>query len=147
MGVDYWGNCFSSADLLEDVWMMVRAVVFVMQTDLEVRFTRLAQRFVGETCMMSMSQFHHPAMQEIVNMGLPVLPFVLREIKDGASGTDWLIAVRKITGKDGPFIPKNEYGRVAILKRKYLEWAIAEGYEIAEGASPVRPFWQAANNG
>ena len=76
-------------------------------------------------------------------MGLPVLPYILREIRDAHSGTDWLIAIRAITGKGGPPISEDERGRVAILKRRYLDWAIAEGHQVAATESKVRPFWEA----
>lgn len=99
--------------------------------DLEARFIRLAKRFYKDTLFCSMPMAHHPAMREIVSIGLPVLPLILREISHEGSGTDWLSAIREITGKPGPCIPESQRGRVQFLKSRYLEWARSEGYSVA----------------
>lgn len=107
-----------------------------IQLDPEIRFTRLAQRFMRDTAHMSFTQTQHPAYREVVSMGITALPYILRDLSR-FGGAEWIPAIREITGKPGPEIAENERGRVPILKRKYLAWALAEGYEVAEGESPV----------
>lgn len=67
---------------------------------IEERFHRLASVWRAETAYVSSSSelVGHPAFREIVGMGVPVIPLLLRELEN--RGGHWHRALREITGAD-----------------------------------------------
>ena len=99
----------------------------------ERQFRALAEQYYRETMFRSCFQYDHPAMQEIIKMGKPALPFIFREIEGGAS--DWYYAIRQITGEEPQSIAKEDAGVVEVLSAKYLQWGKEKGYTGASHTS------------
>ena len=67
---------------------------------LEQRFLELAGRWREETQFHSFlaDKLAHPAYREIVAMGEPAVPWILRELRAGRG--HWIEALEQITGED-----------------------------------------------
>jgi hypothetical protein len=92
----------------------------------EERFRRLAadwQRATGHLSSMTAAS-HHPAYQEIINLGPEVLPYLLRDLEENE--THWFIALRKITGINP--IPSSASGNVPKMVEAWLQWARENGH-------------------
>ena len=94
--------------------------------ELRETFARLADRWEEETIFLSFSDqaAAHPAHQEIVSMGEPVVPFILERMQ--AQGGHWFHTLRAITGAN-PVLPADR-GRVEAMKASWLEWGKRNGY-------------------
>ena len=90
------------------------------------RFNQLADQYEIETVFMSNSWHasNHPAYQEIISMGEPAVPLILKRMQ--AEGGHWFIALRTITGAN-PVKP-DDRGKIAIMQASWLEWGEANGY-------------------
>ena len=93
--------------------------------DLE-RFQELADRWEKETVLLSDSDqaANHPAHQEIVNFGTPVVPLVLERMR--TQGGHWFRALHDITGAD-PVKPTDR-GNVVAMEESWLHWGADNGY-------------------
>jgi hypothetical protein len=93
----------------------------------EQRFRRLADAWLAETAFVSSSSevVAHPAFEEIVKMGRPVIPFVLRELENGPG--HWHRALRRITGID--LATDDNRGDSRKLAEAWLRWGRAQDYE------------------
>ena len=60
----------------------------------------------------------HPAYQQIIGMGRPVLPLIFRNLEE--TGGHWFWALREITGED-PVKPE-EWGNIAAMTARWLAW-------------------------
>ena len=69
-------------------------------SDLEQRFLELAEQWQEETRFHSFlaDKFAHPAYREIIAMGQPAVPWILRELRAGRG--HWIEALERITGED-----------------------------------------------
>ncbi len=94
---------------------------------LEERFRRLAATWGRATAYLSSmtEASNHPAYQEIIGLGLPVVPLLLRDME--ANHTHWFRALREITGVSP--IPKSAAGNVPKMVEVWLEWGKANGYQ------------------
>src|SRR5437870_13520432 len=94
---------------------------------IEEKFQRLATAWRAETDYVSSSSdlVAHPAFQEIVAMGPPVIPLLLRELENRTG--QWHRALRQITGAD----PRPAAGRgdVEQAAKAWLRWGKEQGYE------------------
>ena len=90
------------------------------------RFDELADRWERETVFLSRIDLaiKHPAHQEIVAMGEPVVPLILERMRK--KGGHWFTALRDLTGAD-PIQPA-ERGYVSAMQEAWLEWGEANGY-------------------
>ena len=61
----------------------------------------------------------HPAYQEIIGLGLPVLPLILAELQTDPD--HWFWALRAITGVDP--VPEQHLGDLQLMARDWLNWA------------------------
>src|SRR5258708_13199003 len=68
--------------------------------DTDTRFKRLAQQWKDDTKYSSSISRNsmHPAYQQIIGMGEPVVPVLLRELEQRPD--HWFCALRTITGRD-----------------------------------------------
>lgn len=67
-------------------------------------FHALARRWKEETEFLSSpDMFAHPAYQQIIGLGRPAAPLLLRDLE--ATGAHWFWALREITGEN-PVPPK-----------------------------------------
>ncbi len=90
------------------------------------RFQELADRWQEETVFLSNSSRinAHPALQEIISMGRPVVPLILERMR--SQGGHWFSALREITNAN--LVPPADRGRVEAMKASWLEWGERNGY-------------------
>src|SRR5947209_2933399 len=94
---------------------------------LEERFRRLAEVWNRETAYLSsMSEASsHPAYQEIIRLGPPVVPLLLRDLQD--NHTHWFAALHAITGAQP--IAKDLAANIPKMVEGWLRWAKKNGYQ------------------
>jgi hypothetical protein len=92
----------------------------------EERFRRLEATWTAETGYLSSYPdiVAHPAFQEIIRMGEPVVPLMLRDLEERPRL--WVWALPEITGT-GP-VPPAEGGNIAKMSEAWLRWGRAKGY-------------------
>ena len=84
------------------------------------RFRELADQWESETILLSNSNqaAKHPAHQEIISMGEPVVPLILERMQ--SQGGHWFHALREITNTN-PVKPEDR-GNVGAMQAAWLEW-------------------------
>jgi hypothetical protein len=94
---------------------------------LKARFDQLAKAWLTETAFVSSSDdlVAHPAFQEIVRMGSPVIPLLLHELEAGTG--HWHRALTRITGADP--VPAADRGNIAKVRAAWLQWGKEQGFE------------------
>jgi hypothetical protein len=94
---------------------------------IEEKFRRLASVWRAETAYVSSSSdlVAHPAFREIVGMGPPVVPLLLRELENRTG--HWHRALRQITGTDP--VPPADRGNIDKSAEAWLRWGKEQGYE------------------
>ena len=90
------------------------------------RFRKLADQWEYETVLLSSTEqvTEHPAHQEIVSMGEPVVPLILDRMQ--SQGGHWFHALRDITGAD-PVDP-DDRGNVPAMQEAWLDWGERNGF-------------------
>lgn len=93
----------------------------------EEKFRRLASVWRAQTAYVSSSSdlVAHPAFREIVGMGSPVIPFLLRELEN--HNGHWHRALRQITGADP--VPPADRGNIDKAVEAWLRWGKEQGYQ------------------
>ncbi len=93
----------------------------------EERFRRLAATWHKETdYLSSMSEASsHPAYQEIISLGPPVVPLLLHDLEQ--NHTHWFAALRGITGANP--VPPSAAGNISRMAEAWLRWAKDNGYQ------------------
>jgi len=93
----------------------------------EEKFRRLAAICSAETAYVSSTTelVAHPAFQEIVRMGPPIIPLILREVQNRSG--HWHRALRQITGADP--VPVADRGNMDKAAEAWLRWGKEQGYE------------------
>ena len=89
------------------------------------RFLKLADQWEYETVLLSSTDqiTEHPAYQEIVGMGEPVVPLILDRMK--SQGGHWFHALHDITGAN-PVSP-DDRGNITAMQEAWLNWAALNG--------------------
>jgi hypothetical protein len=92
------------------------------------QFQRLASRWRAETAYVSSSSdlVGHPAFRDIIALGPPVIPLLLRELEKRTG--HWHRALRQITGAD-PVPPGDRGGNIDKAAEAWLRWGKEQGYE------------------
>ena len=92
---------------------------------LEARFSALAKRWKKDTEADSSitRMIRHPAYQEIINMGEPVVPLLLDELQ--REPDFWFAALQKITGADP--VPKGSAGKINEMVKAWIDWGRDKG--------------------
>ena len=87
---------------------------------MQARFDQLAAQWLEDTEWFSSSSeiIQHPAYHEIISMGMPALPWIMRSLEE--TGGHWFWALRAITGEDP--VPIDELGDVAAMTARWLAW-------------------------
>lgn len=90
------------------------------------RFQELADQWENETVLLSNSAraAEHPAHQQIVSMGEPIVPLILERMR--LQGGHWFQALGKITGAD-PVSPSDR-GNIAAMQKSWLDWGEHNGF-------------------
>jgi hypothetical protein len=111
------------ADFQEHYWMPASR----QSLDLHARFSGLVEWWRRDTRFQSSLTeiIAHPAYLEVIGMGKPVVPLLLREIERG--GRLWATALRAITGVQP--VPRESAGNAKRTVEAWLNWGHAQGYE------------------
>jgi hypothetical protein len=90
-------------------------------------FARLASTWKKAVAMLSSSRARetHPAYREIIALGQPVVPLLLRHMEQ--QGTHWFAALQHITGANP--VPEEDAGNIPRMVAAWLSWAHANGYQ------------------
>ena len=102
----------------------------------EARFNALAGQIKKDTGFSSRisDRVEHPAYQQVIKMGEPVLPLIFRYMDEGKGGF-WFDALHAITGADPTLPPKQlpAPGWVALdikaMHKAWLDWGLEQGYQ------------------
>jgi len=95
---------------------------------LHARFQSLATVWKEATRYLSnqKQKCSHPAYQEIIRMGRPILLFILLDLKESMS--DWFWALTAITGENP--IPEQDWGQIPKMMEAWLRWGRQNGYRV-----------------
>jgi hypothetical protein len=93
--------------------------------DMETKFRALVKRWKKETAHLSSAarMARHPAYQEIIDMGQPVVPLLLAELR--RKPNFWFAALRAITGENP--VPPESAGSIE-MARAWVEWGRSKGH-------------------
>lgn len=93
------------------------------QVELEKMFFTLAEQWRNETGMLSSptKKLKHPAYQQIISMGEPVLPLILRELERNQD--HWFLALIAIAGEN-PVSPEDDFSQAVAA---WLRWGREKG--------------------
>jgi hypothetical protein len=91
----------------------------------EQRFRRLKREWNAATAHLSSTTkiMNHPAFQEIIQLGSPVVPFMLRDMTERPRL--WVWALAKITGVNP--VPAEEAGNITAMSAAWLRWGRENG--------------------
>ena len=86
---------------------------------LQARFRALVKQWKKDTETDSsiMRMVRHPAYQEIIGMGEPVVPLLLDELE--REPDFWFAALQKITGADP--VPKTSVGKIEEMAKAWID--------------------------
>ena len=95
--------------------------------DIERIFNQLVQSVLSDTRAESSSNriAIHPAYQQIIGLGQPAVPLLLREVEK-RSGR-WFWALKSITREDP--VPAKDRGRTQKMTESWLDWGKEKGYK------------------
>src|SRR3954447_12543922 len=87
---------------------------------IEERFQNLETTWHQAVAHQSAStiRYGHPAYREIIALGEPVVPLLLRDLE--VNGRHWFAALKAITGEDP--VPAADAGRVGRMAEAWLAW-------------------------
>jgi hypothetical protein len=90
------------------------------QASLENEFHTLAQQWKAACGLMSSTSamVAHPAYRAIIDLGQPVVPFLLRDLEQ--EPVHWFEALKAITGED-PVAPQ-DWGNISAMASAWLGW-------------------------
>ena len=93
-----------------------------------IHFHTLARRWKEETSHFSnvAKRALHPAYQEIIGMGVEVIPLLLAELKRDPD--DWFWALHAITGANP--VPIASHGNLPAMTEAWLRWGTEKGYKV-----------------
>lgn len=99
----------------------------VKKLELEKKFLNLAAQWRQETYTVSSTTAlaNHPAYQEIIAMGEPVIPLLLRELEKKSG--QWFMALKAIS-KQNP-VPPELKGKTQEMTTAWLKWGREKGYK------------------
>ncbi len=92
---------------------------------LDARFRALVKQWKKDTETDSSitRMVRHPAYQEIIGMGEPVVPLLLDELE--REPDFWFAALQKITGADP--VPKECAGKIKEMAKAWIDWGRDKG--------------------
>ena len=94
---------------------------------LEERFRRLSDEWYRAVAHHSSDRIrnNHPAYQEIIALGRPVVPLLLRDLE--VNRRHWFAALRAITGANP--VPSEDAGSFPKMAEAWLRWGMEQGYQ------------------
>lgn len=95
------------------------------QPDLGTHFRTLVKQWKKDTEADSslLRMIRHPAYQEIIGLGEPVVPLLLAELQHEPDF--WFAALQKITGIDP--VPKASAGKIGEMTKAWIDWGRDKG--------------------
>jgi hypothetical protein len=95
------------------------------QTTVEERFRSLARNWQEETAHLSSftKRILNPHYQQIIGMGRPVVPLLLRDL--ARQPKDWFWALYSVTGEN-PVAAQDE-GDIVAMSKAWLNWGKQRG--------------------
>lgn len=101
-----------------------RETISSRRGEIEEEFARLAAEWKEATEFESSPRriAAHPAYRRIVEMGTPVLPFILHDLE--ATHDDWFWALNEITGANP--VPSEDRGIVPRMVSAWIRWGIRQ---------------------
>ena len=87
------------------------------------RFDELAEQWIRERAGASIRVHDHPACAEILAMGQPAIPLILRHLQD--RGWHWYRLLRELSGENP--VPEGEFNRQRI-RELWLQWGEDRGW-------------------
>jgi hypothetical protein len=92
----------------------------VERAQVEEVFRRLRQQWKDDCSYLSSTtaMIRHPAYQAIIDLGQPVVPFLLRDLELGP--VHWFEALKSITGEDP--VPRDDWGNIPAMASAWLAW-------------------------
>jgi hypothetical protein len=89
------------------------------------RFKDLKALWKRDTIHLSCIASDHPAYQEVIRSGMPMVPILLEEMRDNPDW--WGPALEAITGENPCRFPEMS-GRLDLISKAWVNWGIARGY-------------------
>ena len=91
------------------------------------KFHRLAATWHQAVAHHSSSRirYSHPAYQEIIRLGPPVVPLLLQDLE--TQRRHWFVALEEITGADP--VPASDRGVIDRMAEAWLRWGKENGYQ------------------
>jgi|SRR5580692_2997448 hypothetical protein len=110
---------------LPDVDEDVDCPASLPDAELARQLSELSQTWKRATAGMSLvsRMIEHPAYQQIIALGYPAVPFLLRELQRAPD--HWFVALRRITGENP--VPQGARGNVARMVEAWIEWGKENG--------------------
>lgn len=91
----------------------------------DMKFDNLKTQWKQETRLLSFIFSDHPAYQGIIQLGMPVVPILLREMRDNPDW--WGAALEAITGENPCRFPEMS-GRLDLIAKAWVDWGIERGH-------------------
>lgn len=100
----------------------------ITKSEVSDKFNALAAQWQDEVEGLSSTtqMSRHPAYQEIIKLGTPVIPLLLEDLKKNP--LCWLNALQEITGIN-PVKPEQR-GRIKQMAEAWLDWGKNQGYIV-----------------
>ena len=94
---------------------------------IELRFQALTQQWQRATAAYSLAsqKAMHPAYLQIIAMGKPVIPLILKEL--GQKGGHWYIALESLNEGESP-VSRADSGNIRKMKQAWLDWGRVVGH-------------------
>lgn len=97
-----------------------------LKSQLRHRFRALADQWLEETQLVSSltDMVLHPAYQQVIGLGIPALPFILKELQERPA--HWFWALFAITGENP--VPAERAGDLEQMTAAWLDYGRRRGY-------------------
>jgi hypothetical protein len=111
--------------------VIARRIVYELRDERQLyrKFRSLRDVWRSATSHLSFGREEHWAYQRIIEMGKPIVPYLLAELRDDPD--HWSFALMKITG-ECPDIPEEHRGRLHEVAKDWLRWAEERGIKPRE---------------
>ena len=99
--------------------------IVAMDAPLDEKFRRLTMEWKEATAGLSSPRAvaDHPAYRQIINLGAPALPLVLRDLME--NGGWWHQALRALTGVNP--VPDRDKDNLTLIEAAWIRWGRANG--------------------
>jgi hypothetical protein len=102
------------------------SVIVLPALSIRQEFSNLAEEWKRDTEIISSERdvVLHPSYQRIIGMGLPVVPFILRDLEE--TGSRWYWALNNIVGENP--VPIEDRGRNRKMVEAWVTWGRKHHY-------------------